>query len=385
MVRLFGAARDAQPREQLVPEGMRIAGAWSWRLLVIAGAAAVVLWIIAQLSIIVIPLMVAALLTAMLVPIVDWLTRKRWPRGLAVTIAVIVLLGVVTGLTWLAVAQIRAGYGDLQTRAIESWDSFQTWLLTSPLHVNEADLSRYAAAIGEAIENDMQAILSGALSVGSSLGRFATGVLLAVFATIFLLYDGKAVWRWITGLFPRRARPAVDGSGRAGWVTLGNFVRVQMLVAAIDAVGIGLGALLIGLVGQWLGLGFEPMPLIIPIAVLVFLGSFIPVVGAIATGALAVLVALLTMGLWPAVAMLGVVLLVQQLEGHVLQPLIMGTAVRIHPLAVVLAVAGGSVIAGIPGALFAVPVVAFLNVAVKTIASGSWREHPKPTIEDVIE
>lgn len=385
MQRLFGAPRPASAaKEPLVPVGMQIAGAWSWRVLVIVGVAAVVFWLVAQLRLLVIPLMVAALLTALLVPLVDMLVRRRWPRGLAVTVAMLVLLGVVTLLGWLAVAQIRAGYGDLQQRAIESWQGFREWLVTSPLHVSEADLNEYLGLVTDAIQNDMQAVVSGALSVGTTLGHVVTGLLLALFATIFLLYDGRSIWRWLVGLFPKRARPAADGSGRAGWVTLGNFVRVQVLVAAIDATGIGLGALIIGLVGQWFDLGFEPMPLIIPISILVFLGSFIPVIGAIATGALAVLVALLTMGFWPAVAMLGVVLLVQQVEGHVLQPLIMGTAVKVHPLAVVLAVAGGSVIAGIAGALFAVPVVAFLNTAIKTVASGSWREHPRPTIEDIV-
>jgi predicted PurR-regulated permease PerM len=132
-------------------------------------------------------------------------------------------------------------------------------------------------------------------------------------------------------------------------------------VASIDALGIGLGAFFLGL------------PLVIPISVLVFLGSFIPVVGAVVTGALAVFVALIYNGWVTAVIMLGIVLLVQQIEGHVLQPLIMGTAVKVHPLAVVLAVAAGSLLAGIPGALFAVPLVAVLNVMVSYISSGSWR------------
>lgn len=359
-----------------MPAGVQIAGAWSWRLLVVAGVLAVVFWVIAQLRIIVIPLMVAALLTALIIPLVEWLVRRRWPRGLAVALGVVLLLAVVTALFWLAVSQIRGGYPDLQRRAIDSYDGLRQFLLESPLHLTDRDISRYTDAIGQAVQQDTQAILSSALSVGSSLGHLLVGMLLTVFATIFLLFDGARIWRWIVGIFPRRARPAVDGSGRAGWVTLGNFVRVQVLVAAIDAVGIGLGAFI-------LGLFYGGFPLVVPIAVLVFLGSFIPVVGAVTTGAIAVLVALIALGPIPAVIMLGIVLLVQQVEGHVLQPFIMGTAVKVHPLAVVLAVAGGSIIAGIPGALFAVPVVAFLNVAIRTIATGSWRRHPRP--DDVTE
>jgi predicted PurR-regulated permease PerM len=173
-------------------------------------------------------------------------------------------------------------------------------------------------------------------------------------------------------LLPRRARPAAEGGSRAGWVTLANFTRVQILVASIDAVGIGLGVLLLGL------------PLAVPIGVLVFLGSFIPIVGAIATGFVAVLVALVYSGPVVALIMLAIVLGVQQLEGHVLQPAIMGTAVKIHPLAIVLAVAAGSFTAGIAGALFAVPLMAFLNASISYVASGRWRVNPNPTVKDIL-
>jgi predicted PurR-regulated permease PerM len=178
-------------------------------------------------------------------------------------------------------------------------------------------------------------------------------------------------------LFPKRARSAVDGGGRAGWVTLTTFVKVQIFVAFVDAVGIGLGAFI-------LGLFFGGFPLVIPIAVAVFLGSFVPVIGALVTGTLAVFVALVYLGPVPALIMLGIVLLVQQVEGHVLQPLVLGTAVKVHPLAVVFAVAAGGFLAGIPGALFAVPFVATLNVVVKFIGSGEWRTNPNPTAKELL-
>ena len=152
---------------------------------------------------------------------------------------------------------------------------------------------------------------------------------------------------------------------------------MQIFVAFVDAVGIGLGAFVLGLFTG----GF---PLVIPIAIAVFLGSFIPLVGAVATGAIAVFVALVFLGPIPALIMLGIVIMVQQLEGHVLQPFVMGNAVRVHPLAVVLAVATGGLIGGIPGALFAVPVVATFNVMIGYIARGEWREHPHPGVSDVI-
>lgn len=372
-------AASAPTVDDAVPRGMQIAGAWAWRFVAIAAAAVVVIWLVTQFSLIVIPVLVAALITALLQPAVDGLVRHRWPRGLAVAVALVAMVVVVGGLGWLAVSQIRAEYPALQTRAVEFWGETQAWILSLPFDISEEDVRNFGTNILGTVQDDISSILSSALSVGSSVGHFLAGVLLTIFALIFTLGDGRGIWRWLTGLLPANARPATDGAAKAGWVTLGNFVRVQVLVAFIDAVGIGIGAFI-------LGLFFEGgMPLVVPIAILVFLGSFIPIIGAVVTGAIAVLVALITLGFWPAVIMLGIVLLVQQVESHVLQPLIMGTAVKVHPLAVVLAVAAGSTIAGIAGALFAVPVVAFLNVFVKTIANGSWRSNPNPTIEDVVE
>jgi predicted PurR-regulated permease PerM len=370
------AARD-RAVEDAVPVGMRIAGAWSWRILAIAGVVAVFIFLVIQLKLIVIPFMVAILLGALLVPLVQFLQRHRWPKWLAVAVAEVGLIGVVTGLVYLIATQIVRGFPDLRDRSLDFFEELKALLLASPLHLTEAQINDYLAQSWEAIQKDSQWLLSGAVSVGSSFGHFLAGILLVLFATLFLLIDGKRIWQWTVRLFPRRARPAVDGAGRAGWVTLTDFVKVQIFVAFIDAVGIGLGAWI-------LGLFFGGFPLVIPIAIAVFLGSFIPVVGAVLTGAIAVFVALVYLGIWPAVIMLGIVLLVQQVEGHVLQPLVMGTAVKVHPLAVVFAVAAGGFLAGIAGALFAVPVVATLNVVVHYIARGEWREHPNPTLADVL-
>ncbi|MFL0712068.1 MAG: AI-2E family transporter [Microcella pacifica] len=215
-------------------------------------------------------------------------------------------------------------------------------------------------------------LVSGALSVGSTLTEVLTGSVLVLFAVLFFLIDGRRIWQFVVGLFPRRARTPVDGAGRAGWLTLTNFVKVQIFVAFVDAVGIGLGAVILQL------------PLALPIAVAVFLGAFVPIVGAVVTGALAVFVALVYYDIVIALIMLGIVLLVQQIEGNVLQPLVMGTAVKVHPLAVVLAVAAGGFLAGIPGTLFAVPLVAVLNVVVRYLSRGQWRTNPRPSLADVI-
>lgn len=336
-------------------------------MLVIGGVLAVVIFLIIQLRLIVIPLLVAVLVSALLVPFVAFLVRHKWPKGLAIATAMVGTLAVVGGLITLASTQIAQGSAGLTERFAQSFESFKDYLLTSPLHLTETQINDYIDQAWTAIQADSQVFISGALSVGSSLGHFLTGLLLALFSLLFILIDGKGIWAWIVRIFPRRARAAVDGAGKAGWRTLGNFAKVQILVASIDAIGIGVGAALIG------------VPMAIPIGILVFLGSFIPIVGAVATGAVAVVIALLFNSPLHALIMLGVVLLVQQVEGHVLQPLIMGTAVKVHPLAVVLVVAGGALIAGIPGALFAVPIAAVVNVMVNYISSGVWRAQPPPT------
>lgn len=350
---------------------MRIAGDWSWRILALSGVIALFIFLIIQLQLIVIPLMIAVLLAALLVPLVSFLQRHRWPKGLAVAVAELGLIAVVSGLVYLVVTQIRSGFPELQTQSVAAFNNFTAFLAAPPFNISQAQINDFVDQAISALGQDNGIIVSGALSVGSTAGHVLAGIVLALFSTLFMLIDGTGIWNWVVRLFPRRARPAVDGSGKAGWVTLTTFVRVQIFVAAIDAVGIGLFAF------------FLQLPLVVPIAVAVFLGSFIPVVGAVLTGAVAVFIALIYNGPVAALIMLGGVLLVQQVEGHVLQPLVMGSAVKVHPLAVVLGVGAGGFLAGIPGALFAVPVVATVNAMVTYTASGAWRTTRNPNLKDV--
>lgn len=361
---------SAGPDAAFVSDGMRIAGAWAWRVLVVVAALAVLALLVIELRLIVIPLLLATVIAALLVPFSSFLQRHRWPKWLAITVSELGIVLVIGGLLFLVVTQVYAGFDDLSRQTVQSYDDLKSWLLEGPLHLTESDINQYAQQALAAVQQDSGMLVSGALSVGSTVGHVLTGVLLTLFSTLFILIDGPNIWRWIVRLFPRRARTAVDGAGRAGWVTLTNFVKVQILVAFVDAVGIGLGSFLLG------------VPLAIPIGVLVFLGSFVPVIGAVVTGALAVFIALVYNGPLIALFLLIIVLAVQQLEGHILQPLIMGSAVKVHPLAVVLAVAGGSIVAGIAGAFFAVPFVATLNVMVNYVASGAWRS-PTRTPEKV--
>ncbi len=367
---LSGPRGRSRSGDDSVPLGMRIAGAWSWRILVVLAVLAALVFLIIQLRLLIIPLLVAVVLSALLVPFKNFLVRHRWPRWAAIAVAELSTIVVVAGLVFLVVTQVTSGFDDLRTQSMNSYNDLKAFLADSALHVSESDFNSYVAQAWAAVQQDSAALLSGAAAVGSSVGHVLTGVLLTLFSTLFILIDGSRIWAWLVRLFPRRARAATDGAGKAGWATLQSFVKVQILVASIDAVGIGLGAFIL------------QVPLAIPIAVLVFLGSFIPIIGAVVTGAVAVFIALVYNGPVIALIMLGVVLLVQQIEGHVLQPLVMGTAVRVHPLAVVLAVAGGSMVAGIAGAFFAVPVVATLNVMINYIAGGTWRDPALRTREE---
>ncbi|MGB3413664.1 MAG: AI-2E family transporter [Microbacteriaceae bacterium] len=358
--------------EAAVPWGVKVAAAWSWRLLVIIGVLIVFGILIIELRYLVIPMLIALLLGALLVPVVDWLHRHRWKRWLAVLVVEIGIIAVVTGLVILVVTQVRAGFSDLQERTSLAIDELKVVLNGDPFYITNIQIDEYIHKIAEFFEKDVNIILNGLFSVGSTVGHVLTGLLLTLFALVFVLLDGRMIWNWIVRLLPKRARAAAHGGGKAAWVTLSSYIRVQIVVALIDAVGIGLGAFILGL------------PMAFPIMILVFMGSFIPIVGAVLTGTIAVFVALIYNGWLVAIIMLAVVLLVQQVEGHVLQPWIMGSAVKIHPLAIVLVVAGGTMVAGIPGALFAVPLVAMLNTGISYIANGHWRTNPNPTIEDVI-
>ncbi|GAB2967367.1 AI-2E family transporter [Frigoribacterium salinisoli] len=347
-----------------VPRGMVIAGAWSWRILVVVAVVAVFVWLVVQLRIIVIPFMVALLVSALLVPFSSWLQRHRWPKWLAVVVTLVGTITIVTGLVYAVVVQVRDGWPDLRDRSIDAYADLKQVLLDSPLHVTDAQLNGYLGDALRTLQQDSAPLLRGALSVGTTVGHVGAGLVLTLFATIFVLVGGRDIWGWFVRIFPQSARVPVDGAGRAGWTTLTNFVKVQIFVAAVDAIGIGAGAFFLGL------------PLVVPVTIGVFLGAFVPVVGAVVTGAVAVLIALVYNGWVVAVAMLAVVIIVQQLEGHFLQPFVMGSAVKVHPLAVVFGVAAGALLAGIPGALFAVPVLAVVHEVVDHLAGGRWRSEP---------
>ncbi|MDO8144063.1 MULTISPECIES: AI-2E family transporter [unclassified Isoptericola] len=336
-----------------VPASVRVAAAWSWRLLLIAAAVAGLVWLLAQLKTIAVPVAVALLVTILLRPMRRMLENIGVPRGAATALSILSFIAFVVGLVVLAGSQIVTGFQDLWDQATQGFQEFLDWLSTGPLGIDSQQLSDYTNQVQDLFASQSSNLISGALGAASTVGHVLVGFIIAIFCTIFFLQDGRSIWAWIVNLLPLPARENVHQAGRRGLVTLSSYVRTQILVALVDGIGIGIGA------------AFFVPSLALPIGTLVFVGSFIPILGAIVTGAIATAVVLVAQGWVAALIMLGIVLLVQQLESHILLPLLMGHAVSLHPVAVIIVVASGTLVAGLIGALFAVPLAAVLNTVVQ--------------------
>lgn len=341
-----------------------MAASWAWRSLVIVGGIAVIGWVIAKISLVVIPVVVALLLTALLHPVWAWLVRHRVPRGLAAAGVLIGGVIVVAGVLIVVIRAFANGLPALGTQLGSALDKVQHWLETGPLQLSHHDVQKGIDSAKQAVVDNKDVLTSGALSTAVTVTHVGAGALVALFTLIFFLYDGRHVWTWLVRLLPAPAREPVDGAGTRAFTVLSSYVRATSLVALIDGAGIGGWSAILG------------VPLALPIGAVVFLAAFIPIVGATVSGLIAVLIALVAKGFWTAVLVLIGVLVVQQLEGHVLQPLLLGHAVRVHPLAVVLSIATGVVVAGIIGALVAVPIAACGNTAVQYLAHRNDADEP---------
>ncbi len=335
----------AGPAAWSVPRGVRTASEWAWRGLVIAAGLGAVLWGMSFVSELVIPIIVAMLLAALLQPVFHGLGRLL-PPALAAFITVLGTLGVIIGLLSFVGSQLVSQLDDITTKATQGLDQIRSWLRTS-FGVTDSQLQDYLDRAREGLSSSN--LTDTATAAGLTATHVVTGFFLALFSLFFFLKDGPVIWGWLVRLFPRAARSRAHSSGLIAWGQLSAFTRATLLVAAVDATGIGVGAAILG------------VPFASGIALLVFFGAFIPVVGAAISGGVAVLLALVALGPVQALIMLGIVVAVQQLESHILQPLLIGRAMKIHPLAVIFAIAAGLILAGIIGGLIAVPTIAVLN------------------------
>jgi len=339
-----------------VPWGVDVAAAWAWRFVVICAATLIILYLIKFFVVIVLPLVIAVFFAALVLPVVRLLERARIRRSIAaliVELAGLAVLGV--ALTFIG-QQIATGVTDLSDQVVNGLGEIRRWLKTGPLHASNSQINDFIQNAQHLLTNQAQDIPNQVTEITSAVGHILAGIFIVLFATYFFLADGALIWAWIVRLFPRAARRHTDSSGRVAWRSLVQFVRATVLVAGTDAIGIAVIAAVLGL------------PLVGTIGLLVFIGAFVPMIGATVSGTVAVLVALVAKGPVVAAIMLGGVVLVQQIEAHVLQPFLMGRFVSVHPLGVIVAVAAGVLVAGIPGALVAVPLAASVNAVVQHLA-----------------
>ena len=332
---------------------LRVAGDYAWRLLVVGTVVYFAVKLLSHLYLAVIPFLVSLLVTALLRPVLTFFRRRglnRGPATLATMLVAVVLLGGVITLVVIRAAEQAPQLGNEINNLVPH---IKRWLITGPLKLNPTDVNNLGEKVTQAVTKNSSAIASVALSTGKTALEVLGGTALVVFSTIFLLYDGERVWGFVLSGAPAASRARVDAAGRAAWHTLSHYVRGTLVVAAFHGIVIAITLTILG------------VPLAFPLAVLVGLGSVVPLVGAVVTGALAVGVAALSKGLVPAVIVAAVLLIDNQIEAHVLQPLVVGRYVRIHPLAVVLALTAGALLFGIFGAIVAVPLVACINSGVR--------------------
>jgi predicted PurR-regulated permease PerM len=312
-----------------------------------------------------VPFFAALFATSLAYPIVTWLTKRGLPRALATWIVVIVAAVIATGVGIFVVDRAVSQYSDLVTQINMAVTKFRHFL-TVDLHVKSSSTASISKTISSYLTNHQSSVASGALSGITTVGETLAGFVLWFFMTFFLLYDGHNIWEWFVGLFPARGRARAEAAGAQAWSRLSGFVHGTFIIAVVHGV---VAAIALSAMG---------VPLVAPLALLIFIGSFLPIVGSIAFGALAVVITFVTQGWVLGVVLIAILVVDNQIEAHVLQPFLVGRYVRLHPLAVAVSIAGGTVIEGIYGAVLAVPVVAVVYAVVRSLATGG---EPPPKTE----
>jgi predicted PurR-regulated permease PerM len=345
---------DGQPE---VPPVLRTLAAWSWRLLVVLTAAGLVIYLLILLKVIVVPVIVALFLATLLVPLVRWLEDRGWRHIWAV---LAVFLGSV-----LLLAAIIAGFipligNELETlrqRADEGVAEVQRYIASRPFGLSEDDLNRFLDQARQRFTENSTGLTRGAVHGVTLIGEVLTGLILCLFLTFFFVKDSERFTRWILDFAGRHREVHLREIGGRSATAVSGYLRGQATVGLVDAFFIGIGLAIVG------------VPLVVPLAFLTFVAAFLPLVGAFLAGALAALVALVTKGVTAALIVIGITVLVQQLEGHLLAPLVLGRAVALHPVVIILSLAAGSILGGIIGAFLAVPIAAVVT-AVGTYLRG---------------
>jgi predicted PurR-regulated permease PerM len=347
-----GGAGTPTPGPRLpVPEPLLRAAAWSLCLLLVAAVAYLTFRMAEALRLLVLPLIGALLLTALLQPLTARLKRAGLPPLAATWCTLLVAIAVLTGVGMLLVNRVRADYPKLLAQVQRTAREVQAYLAGPPFRLNNARLDQLSGQLLMYLERHRALVAGTVLTGGRYLLEVLAGIILTIFITFFLLKDGRRIWGWLISGFGPALRPRADRAGAAAWHALVSYVRGTTAVAAIHALVIGLALWLLG------------VPLLVPLVILVFLAAYVPLVGILVVGSLAIVVTLATKGWIAALILLAVLLAENQMEGHLLQPLVVGRIVRLHPLAIIIVLAVGGIVAGVPGAVVAVPVAAVITNA----------------------
>ena len=345
--------RGDVPSEIRVPRLLVVGSELGWRFIVCIAALALVVYGITKISFAFIPVFIALLLSTLLVPPARYLQRRGAPPALATLAVFFTALVLFAGLAALFGPPVANEFGTIGDRVREGADKLGRYLADSPLGLDEGKVQREIDRIDDRLREDSGAVTSGVVSASAAVGQFLAGLLIMLVVLFFFVKDGPRLWGWVVRLFPEGRRPAIEHAGQESWRALTQYVRGVATVATIDAIGIGIALWLIG------------VPLVIPLAILTFFAAFIPVIGAIAAGTVCALVALVGGGPIDALLVVAATLVVQQVEGNVLYPMIVGRQLELHPIAILLAVTIGGITAGVVGAAIAVPIAAVGSVAIK--------------------
>ncbi|HET7474914.1 MAG TPA: AI-2E family transporter [Dermatophilaceae bacterium] len=350
--------------------GMQVAAAWGLRFLIVVATVLVLVWLLNTISLVTITVVVAVMLSALLVPMVDRLARTRLPRPLAAT-AVFVLAAVVIVVSlWFVIAQVSTNAAELGAQLKDAGAAIRHWLSAGPLHLSETQVNNIYGEVAGAINRNRNALITGAITQANSALGVVGGAVFCLFALLFMLFDNGSMWRWAVSMFPQAAQAKVAVGGIVAWRTLVAYMRSTVLLALINALTMVVVMLVAGL------------QLVAPLGVLLFLGSLIPLIGMVVAGIVVVLVALVTKGAAVAIVMGVALVLTVQLEGNLLNPFILGKAVQIHPLVILVGVTGGAILGGVFGAFVAVPLIALINNVVRTVRGRPVSEKLLPQVEE---
>jgi predicted PurR-regulated permease PerM len=344
------AGRPDDSRPVNVPRWLQTVAGWAWRLLLVG----LLLYILARLAsalrIVVLPCVAALLLTALLQPLKNRL-QTRMPNMMATWLALLAAIAAIAGVGTLIGVRTSQEYPTLQADVTHTGHQLQNWLAGPPFHIKKAHLQQWLTSAQNEISSHKSLVAGTVLTGGKYVTEILAGTVLTLFVGFFLIKDGERIWGWLTSFLNADRGDRADRAGKAAWQVLVQYVRGTVLIAAIHSIVIGVTLWILG------------VPLVIPLAGVVFLAAFVPLIGILFAGVLSIAVTLGTKG-WIAALILLIVFVVEdQIDGHLLQPQVVGRIIRLHPLAVILVLAVGGVLAGIPGAVVAVPSAAAISRA----------------------